>query len=55
MLNNIMNKKAEPEMGSAQNYFILLKPRVMSLAVFTALVGQLLALQNDNNHPIYML
>ena len=55
MLNNIMNKKAEPEIGSAYNYFILLKPRVMSLAVFTALVGQLLALQNNINHPMLTL
>ena len=55
MLNNIMNKKAEPEIGSAYNYFILLKPRVMSLAVFTALVGQLLALQSNINHPMLTL
>ena len=50
-----MNKKAEPEIGSAYNYFILLKPRVMSLAVFTALVGQLLALQSNINHPMLTL
>ena len=29
--------------GSAGDYFSLLKPRVMSLVVFTALVGMLLA------------
>jgi protoheme IX farnesyltransferase len=55
MLNNIMNKKAEPEIGSAYNYFQLLKPRVMSLAIFTALVGQILALQVNINHPLLTL
>ena len=29
--------------GSAADYFALLKPRVMSLVIFTALVGMLLA------------
>ncbi|MDC0651643.1 heme o synthase [Alphaproteobacteria bacterium] len=55
MFNNIINKKAEPEIGSAYSYFILLKPRVMSLAIFTALVGQILALQNNTNHPLLTL
>ena len=55
MLNNIINKKAEPEIGSVYSYFILLKPRVMSLAIFTALVGQVLALQNNANHPLLTL
>ena len=52
MVNQIINKKAETDLGSAFNYFLLLKPRVMSLAVFTALVGQLLALQKFNCHPL---
>ena len=55
MLNNILNKKAEPEIGSAYSYFLLLKPRVMSLAIFTALVGQMLALQSNVNHPLLTL
>ena len=40
-----LNKRADSELGSAYSYFLLLKPRVMSLAIFTALVGQILALQ----------
>ena len=52
MVNYIINKKAELEISSALDYFLLLKPRVMSLAVFTAFVGQMLALQNTNTHPL---
>ena len=43
MSESTLNKKAGSEFESAHNYFMLLKPRVMSLAVFTALVGQILA------------
>ena len=46
------NKKVESENGSIYNYFVLLKPRVMSLAIFTALVGQVLALKYYSNHPL---
>ena len=47
-----LNTKADSEFGSAYNYFMLLKPRVMSLAVFTALVGQILASQQNFNNPM---
>ena len=47
--------KAEQEIGSALNYFALLKPRVMSLAIFTALVGQCLALKITYIHPILFI
>ncbi len=47
-----MNKEVDPKEGSALHYFSLLKPRVMSLAIFTAFVGQLLALQENINHPM---
>ena len=47
-----LNKRADSELGSAYNYFMLLKPRVMSLAIFTALVGQILALQQNFNNPL---
>ena len=47
-----LNKKADSEFGSAYSYFMLLKPRVMSLAIFTALVGQILASQQNYNNPI---
>ena len=36
--------KDEADLGSIGAYFTLLKPRVMSLAIFTALCGQVLAL-----------
>ena len=36
-------KIAEPSSASARDFFALLKPRVMSLVVFTALVGMMLA------------
>ena len=51
----ILNKNADPGFGSAYSYFILLKPRVMSLAIFTAFVGQVLALKNNLNHPLLTL
>lgn len=47
-----LNKRADSELGSAYSYFLLLKPRVMSLAIFTALVGQVLALQQNFNNPL---
>ena len=52
MFGNTLNKQADSEFGSAYNYFKLLKPRVMSLAIFTALVGQILASQETNNNPL---
>ena len=50
-----LNNRAESEFGSAYNYFMLLKPRVMSLAIFTALVGQILASQQYLNNPVLTL
>ena len=47
-----LNKRADSEFGSAYSYFMLLKPRVMSLAIFTALVGQILASQQNYNNPL---
>jgi protoheme IX farnesyltransferase len=41
---------AEPSMASAGDYFRLLKPRVMSLVVFTALTG--LAIAPGHMHPV---
>jgi protoheme IX farnesyltransferase len=41
---------AEPSMASVGDYFALMKPRVMSLVVFTALVG--LAVAPGSIHPI---
>ena len=52
MFGNTLNKQAGSEFESAYNYFILLKPRVMSLAIFTALVGQILASQVTYNKPL---
>ena len=43
------------EFGSIGAYFSLLKPRVMSLAIFTALCGQVLALKFNSIHPILFL
>ncbi len=50
MFGNTLNNQADSEFGSAYNYFKLLKPRVMSLAIFTALVGQILASQESSNN-----
>ena len=47
-----LNKKAGSEFESAHNYFMLLKPRVMSLAIFTALVGQILASHQSFKNPM---
>tara|TARA_B100000963_G_scaffold357651_1_gene380354 strand:+ start:2403 stop:3323 length:921 start_codon:yes stop_codon:yes gene_type:complete len=47
--------KAELSNSSPKDYILLLKPRVMSLAIFTALVGQLLALDSYNKHPLLVL
>ena len=52
MSHYTLNKRADSEIGSAYSYFLLLKPRVMSLAIFTALVGQILALQQNFNNPM---
>lgn len=41
---------ADPQMASARDFFTLLKPRVMSLVIFTALVGLLLA--PGDIHPV---
>src|SRR5919112_4583209 len=41
---------AEPSMADAGDYLALLKPRVMSLVVFTALVG--LAIAPGHIHPV---
>ncbi len=43
-------KEAYKDAGSAADYFELLKPRVMSLVVFTAFIGMLVA--PGNVHPV---
>jgi heme o synthase len=45
--------RAEPSMASVDDYFALLKPRVMSLVVFTALVGLVVA--PGHLHPVLSL
>ena len=52
MSEHTLNKKAGSEFESAHNYFMLLKPRVMSLAIFTALVGQILASHQSFKNPM---
>src|SRR5213595_1933349 len=42
--------RAEPSLASVEDYLALLKPRVMSLVVFTALVGLLVA--PGHVHPV---
>jgi protoheme IX farnesyltransferase len=42
--------RVEPSLATAGDYFALLKPRVMSLVVFTALVG--LAIAPSHMHPV---
>src|SRR5436309_2406991 len=42
--------RAEPSLASVEDYLALLKPRVMSLVVFTALVGMLVA--PGHVHPV---
>ena len=56
MANSYINSnKTEVELNSAYDYFLLLKPRVMSLAIFTALVGQLLGYHNVKQHPLLFI
>ena len=56
MLKTASNRlKENIEFGSIGAYFSLLKPRVMSLAIFTALCGQVLALKINTLHPILFL
>ena len=48
--------KDKADLGTIGAYFSLLKPRVMSLAIFTALCGQILALHSSSTtHPILFL
>ena len=47
--------KDQFEFDTIGAYFSLLKPRVMSLAIFTAFSGQVLALSNNSIHPILFL
>src|SRR3954465_5645539 len=42
--------RAEPSMAGAEDYLALMKPRVMSLVVFTALAGLVLA--PGHLHPV---
>src|SRR5204862_7800730 len=42
--------RAEPSLAGVEDYIALLKPRVMSLVVFTALVGLLVA--PGHIHPV---
>src|SRR6187401_3794765 len=42
--------RAEPSIASVEDYLALLKPRVMSLVVFTALVGLMIA--PGHVHPV---
>src|SRR3954467_12726660 len=42
--------RAEPSIADPRDYFALLKPRVMSLVVFTALVG--IAVGPGHVHPV---
>ena len=52
MFGNTLNKRAGSEFESAYNYFILLKPRVMSLAIFTALVSTKDSPFSDDNKSL---
>jgi protoheme IX farnesyltransferase len=47
---DVRSTLAEPSLATAGDYFALLKPRVMSLVVFTALVG--LAVAPGSLHPV---
>ncbi len=47
---DVSSTLAEPSLATAGDYFALLKPRVMSLVVFTALVG--LAVAPGSLHPV---
>ncbi|MGL4324077.1 MAG: heme o synthase [Beijerinckiaceae bacterium] len=48
-----MRSDARPSLALPGDYFELLKPRVMSLVIFTAFVGMLMA--NTPGHPVIML
>jgi heme o synthase len=51
--NNLNTMRApKARIARAKDYFALLKPRVMSLVIFTALVGYLCA--PNQNHPLVM-
>ena len=47
--------KAKTELSTGYDFFLLLKPRVMSLAIFTALVGQILAYQSQKQHIVLFM
>ena len=47
--------KAKTELNTGYDYFLLLKPRVMSLAIFTALVGQILAYHSQKQHIVLFM
>ena len=49
-LRALSSRIAEPSLASVGDYIALLKPRVMSLVVFTALVG--LAVAPGSLHPV---
>ena len=56
MANSYINiNKAKTELNTGYDYFLLLKPRVMSLAIFTALVGQILAYQSQKQHIVLFM
>ncbi len=56
MTSKILNgRKIESGGSTSLDYFSLLKPRVMSLAIFTALVGQILALEYNSIHPLLLI
>ncbi len=56
MINSYINSnKADTDKNTAYDYFSLLKPRVMSLAIFTAFVGQTLAYQENQQHPLLFI
>src|SRR5262250_1546126 len=47
---SLITEGAEPSLAGVGDYFALLKPRVMSLVVFTALVGLMVA--PGHLHPV---
>lgn len=49
-MTNTLVKPAQYDLAGARDYFALLKPRVMSLVIFTALVGMVLA--PGTLHPV---
>src|SRR3989440_4541634 len=50
MTPDLVDARLQPSMASVGDYIALLKPRVMSLVVFTALVGLLIA--PGHVHPV---